>query len=455
MTSPNQPSAPRLWPAVSPALKLFAIAFLTLLMTIPLVLIHGVLSEREGRRNEAVGSVANAWGGAQRIAGPYLIVPYMVAQRVEAAGKVTETQVMRYALYLPQDLETKVQVKTETRMRGIFQVPVYQAEMTIRGRFAPSDPRVAQGALQVLWNDAVLAVGIEDIRAIKAKATLTWGAAQAPLSFEPGIAPMAGDSASTYPGIHVRLPGYQPERSEAFEMALTINGTDKLSLVPLGQTTVVTMSADWPDPSFEGAYLPETRTITAQGFEAKWSIPHLARNLPQSLASAEPGLTAAEGTRFGVKFYVPVDFYQLVGRALKYGVLFVGTAFLVFFLAELMTRSRVHVIQYLMIGAAQVIFYLLLLAFAEHRGFDQAYAIAAAATVLLTGLYAATALGNWMRATIVLVVMAVVYGLLYLLLVEEDYALLIGSVTLFGMLAITMFVTRKLDWYQVQQEPPS
>jgi inner membrane protein len=242
-----------------------------------------------------------------------------------------------------------------------------------------------------------------------------------------------------------------------YTMTLKLNGTGQLYFAPVGRDTSVALHSDWPHPKFDGAFLPDEPSddITAEGFKRQWTVPYLRRSLSQEMVSPENLSHAVSATSFGVKFYKPVDHYQLVDRALKYAILFVGLSFLAFFLIEVLTGARVHAVQYLLVGAAQVLFYLLLLSVAEHRGFEEAYLWSSAATVGLTFLYAMSAFRSWFGALIVLGVLILLYGLLFMLLREEDYALLVGAMASFAILAVTMFVTRKIDWYQAAQRAPA
>ncbi len=427
----------------SPGLKLLVIIFLTLVMTFPLILVFAVLSERESRRNEAERNIADGWGHQQSVSGPFLLVPYTVATTVTVSGQQSEQLVTRYAVFLPQSLTSDAELKTETRARGIFAIPVYSATITLSGQFSGLDAKLLANAREVRWSEAFVAIGISGLNAIQAQAELVTAGGTAKAPFQPGIGFAQGIT-----GIHAPIALSGPAAAFDFSVSLSLRGTRSMRFTPAGATTEARIAGDWPHPSFQGAYLPAEREVSPQGFSARWSVPNLARSLPSVWTAEVPALDDASNWAFGVDLYSPVDFYQLVGRALKYGIMFVGSAFLAFYLIELITGARVHAVQYLMIGAAQIIFYLLLLGIAEHWGFDRAYALASATTIAVTGIYAMTAFRSTLRGFVVDGIMAALYGLLYLLLAEEDYALLIGSVALLVMLVTTMFVTRKVDWYE-------
>ncbi|BCW87458.1 Inner membrane protein CreD [Alphaproteobacteria bacterium SO-S41] len=421
-------------------LKLFGIVLMTLVMAVPLVMISSLVDERRSYAGEAAANVAQGWGGSQTVAGPFLVVPYAVPEKRDERGALLSDAVTGEVVILARTLEVMATPAVEERTRGIFRVPVYAADLELAGVFAPPELRGMPAGAVVDWARAHLALGVGDVRGISGDVALSWNGAEGG-DFSPGT----GVSAA-YSGIQTPVTVGSGEMP--FKLTLRLRGTGRLAFVPSAESFTASVTTAWPHPSFDGAYLPETRDIRADGFSAVWRVSHLARPLPQVWFNADNVSTGP--AEFGVTFYQPVDFYQLVDRSLKYAILFIGLSFLVFFLAETVTGARIHVVQYLLAGAAQVIFYLLLLAFAEQIGFSPAYLIAAAACVILTALYAGPVLGSLKRGLAVAGALIVLYGLLYTLLNEEDYALLTGAVASFLALAVTMFMTRKVDWYQAQ-----
>lgn len=429
--------------ARSPALKLLLAGALTLAMAVPLFFIFLLLMDRTERRDEAAAEIAQAFGGAQRIAGPFLIVPMTVLERREEDGRTVTTPVRRDAVFLPRTLQIDGAAATELRRRGLFDVTVYTAALSVSGAFGPAD--IAATGLSpetVHWEQARIALAVSDVRSFAENVTLAFGPAAA-VPFKPGLPGALGGGA----GISAPV-AFDPAAAETpFRLALSLRGSGELSFAPAGETTEVTLRSPWAHPSFAGAFLPEERSVGAEGFAATWRVPFLARAFPQAYPAGAYGLEALDVSAFGVRFFVPIDIYELVARALKYAILFVGLAFLTVFLIELASGARVHAVQYLLIGAAQVVFYLLLLALSEHAGFALAYAAAAGATVLLTTLYAWPALGGVLRALGVCAALSALYALLYVVLNEEDFALVIGAGAVFLALALTMFVTRRIDWH--------
>jgi inner membrane protein len=441
----------------SPAFKFFLICGLILVLGIPLLIVWGLIGEREQRAAGVRQTVAQEWGGSQYIDGPLLIVPYTV-KRVTAEGdKRIEEVVEKRAVFLPKSLKIGGKATTKVLHRSIYDVAVYTSLLDFEGSFAAPDiAEVAADAQSVRWRDAVLAVAVSDVSGLKEAASLSIDGSET-LSFEPSI----GVPAIRAGGIHVRLasaaklfaaPGAAPDAAPAglnafdFKFQLTLNGSSELTFAPVAQQTTVDLSSDWRDPSFMGAFLPNDRTIEATSFSARWQIPHLARSVPQSWTLGDQDLERMSPYAFGVRFIVPVDFYQLVSRAAKYATMFLATAFMAVFLLEIRSTRQVHPVQYLFVGLTMTFFYLLLLSLAEQIGFLWAYLIAALATGGMLSLYVARVQGNLNKGLVMAGVFFVLYGLLYLILQMEDYALLAGAIAGFVMLAVVMFSTLHVDW---------
>ena len=427
----------------SPGLKLFLVAGLTLLMTIPLVMIGLSLSERRDRADEAAHDIANGWSGPQTIAGLFLVVPYEGVEEIARDNQRIQRKVRGSVVLLPDVLDIAADAKTEIRSRGIFAAPVYTAAVTLKADFGIPDPSAVAGKdMQIRWDQAYAALAVGDPRGLTDNATLS--VAGRSVAFVPG-AKLLGLALAT---IQAPLGFAERPARLVLDTNFSIRGMDRLGFAPLGKDTAVRMRSLWPHPSFDGRFLPASRRIGAGGFEASWNVPYLARGFEQAFVGGGDILPALDSLTFGVRFYQPVDFYQLVDRSLKHALLFIGLAFLAFFVVEQVTGARLHVAQYALIGMAQALFYLLLLSFSEHVGFEAAYGIAAIATVALSSAYAIWSFGTARRAAVLLAVLLMIYGLLYVLLKLEDYALLVGSVALFAALAVVMYATRKIDWYR-------
>jgi len=438
----------------SPAFKFFLICGLILVLTIPLLLVWALVGERENRAAGVRADVAREWGGAQYIDGPLLVVPYTVKRVTTDGDKRVEEIVERRAVFLPQTLTISGNASTKVLHRSIYDVAVYSGLLNFEGSFAAPDlAEVAADVQSVRWHDAVLAVAISDVSGLKTAAALTIDGAQE-LAFEPSI----GVPAMQGGGIHVRLaPAAVFESGTAgttasglkafsFKFALDLNGSTELAFAPVARETRVELASDWGAPSFTGAFLPNDRTVDAKSFSAKWQIPHLARSVPQAWSLAEQPLERMQSYAFGVRFVVPVDFYQLVSRAAKYAMMFLATAFMAVFLLEIGSARQVHPVQYLFVGLSMIFFYVLLLSLAEQIGFLYAYVIAALATGTLISVYVAKVQRSASKGLVMGGVFFALYTLLYMILQLEDYALLSGAIAGFIMLAVVMFATLNVDW---------
>lgn len=446
--------------------KALLICGLAFLMTIPGLFVWALIKDRSDRSEGVVEEVSQLQGGAQQVLGPLLIAPYVIPSATKDGGTSTGWYVVS-----PETGAATVKVKADTLRRGIFDVPVYRAVADIDAAFGPipAQEDLPPGAT-VDWSKAQIVVGFSDLRGAKSDvaATLTTPAGATRLQFSPAsgidlgrVTAIAGDDASSYR----RRRGSEAGDGERFGLVsapagaliasaqggalkanLTFTGAQRLSVMPFAKSTRVSIVGDWPAPKFDGGFLPETRSLADDGFKASWSVPFMARGLA---ASGAGGLSLTElGNKdLGVTFTRINNPYQNVMRALKYAVMFVGLVFLTFFVFEALSGTRLHPAQYVLIGLAQMVFYLLLLSLSEYIGFDAGFAIAAVATVLLIGLYAGAAFRARRYRIQAMVVFTIVYGLIYLLMRLEDFALLAGSIAAFVGLTAAMWLTRRIDWY--------
>ncbi len=439
-------------PARSLGLKLILVGGLAFLLWMPCLMIYALVFERSSRADSVRSEIHELAGGEQTISGPIILVPATID-----TGKTTrlgEPVTRRVSVaFTPTTLDIRAKVNVSVRNRSIFDATVYDADLKFDGtftRFTP--PRINDGVATYRWNKAMLVVkfvGETALKGIRANPVLEVDGKPAAAIFEPGIIIEAEDANihAAASGIGIPLPIRDPEAGMRISLSLPVSGGGALNFSPVGEETRVRVEADWPHPSFRGARLPDARTIAASGFSADWRVPYLARSLSRSFI-ADPGLMSLEsGKAFGVGFVATDSPYQSVNRALKYALMFVGIVFLTFFLIEATMGGRAHPAQYILLGLAQVIFYLLVLSFAEHIGFETAFISAAGATVALSGLYGATVFRSFLKGLIAFIAFSGAYGLIYLLMKSEDYALLIGSVAAFGAVSLTMLVTRNLDWY--------
>lgn len=426
----------------APLVKIVILGFLVMMLMIPVALIAGVISERRSSRDEVIREVTSSWGYSQKLIGPWIVVPYDYRWReADKDGKEVTRKETRYAWFLPENLEAIASQSSEIRYRGIYKVPLYRAEIKFRGRFPKPDLSswVADPA-DIQWGNCHLVMRVSDVRALVSRAYLQWN--QSTLEFQPGTR----ESVGNLPGIHIPLGEGKFNESNEFSFSLAILGSDGLYFAPFGRDTKVLLTGNWPDPSFQGQWLPSDRKISKDGFQAEWRIPFLGRNYPEKWTTGQGIEQQIDATVFGVDLHIGVDEYRMAQRSVKYAILFLVLLFSVLWLFEVKTAVGVHPMNYLLVGVAICLFYLLELSLAEHLGFDSAYSMASIMVIILVSGYCASVLASFARAVIVAFVLALLYAYLHVVLVNQDFALLLGSLGLFVMLAIVMFVTRGIKW---------
>lgn len=426
--------------------KSFAIVGLAILLLIPLLLIEGKVRERSGRQREVEANIAESAAGEQQLVGPLLVVRYTETwtepQKDEKTGRVTQREVSQPGrrVIVPQTLRVDGRARIEERYRGLYKAQLFHLGARISGAFRiPRDFGVVREGRRITFGEAHVVLGVSDPRGIQNRPVVQWGGK--PFAFEAGTdRDVLGHSIQANLGC---LDASEPTEI-GFELPLELLGSQNLSIAPVAEDTRVALASDWPSPSFSGRFLPVERKVDASGFEALWQVSHLARDLGQILEPAREGVS---GEVFQVTFLDPVNVYLMSERAVKYGILFIGLTFAAFFLFELLKRLPIHPMQYLLVGLALAMFFLLLISLSEHLPFVQAYLVAAGSALLLLGLYLSHVLGSPVRGLGFSAALALLYAVLYGLLISEDNALLMGSILLFGALGTVMLATRKLDWY--------
>ncbi|MXQ09656.1 cell envelope integrity protein CreD [Alphaproteobacteria bacterium GH1-50] len=447
----------------STGFRFIVVAFLVLVMNIPMSLVSDVVWERARYSDETVADISREWGGSQLLSGPVLVIPVteelrrekrqiatdpdtglsrrdaegrLMYEMVEERETVTKPPVYLY----PETLNYQVAMTSQTRQRGIFEVPVYSASVDIGFDF---DPELVIDVLApgetANWPAAEVRSYLGASRGLRGEATLVSGSE----SF--ALEPVHASSEAS--GIVAEVG--DPRALDAFTMTLGLNGAQSFGVTATGRLTRFALDSDWPDPSFDGSFLPDAREVREDGFSADWTVPHLARGLPAVSREWTDSLARKTAT-MEVRFLTPNDFYQKAWRASRYGILFVAMTFLTILLIDRAGPRPSHPVQFLMIGLAQAVFILLLVSYAEHLGFGSAYAIASVATVLLIVAYAWKGMRFGRRAGVLGLVLAAVYGVLFLVLRSTDYALLAGSTLSFLALGGTMFATRNEEWREAR-----
>ncbi|MDP2367821.1 cell envelope integrity protein CreD [Rhodoferax sp.] len=433
--------------------KLLALAIILVLLIGALAQISGVVQDRQNHRQAAIHSIAQSLAGAQTLVGPLIHVT-CTEQWSTVVDKQVQTERREHQLVAaPTSLAVQGSSQLQPRARGLHATQVFDLKARLAARWA--DLQTLQPTAQhpngsVSCGQPVLMMSVTDARGIR-HASLRVGDTPLPL--------LPGTLYNGYPrGVHAPLPtNLLTAGGLAAQLDIELVGTEQLSVVPVGADTQVNLSSNWPHPSFGGQFLPVTHQVSAQGFEASWRVSSLASTAQQDVAqrkavcatvqdASTPGpRTCAEA--FGVTFVDPGNTYALSDRATKYGLLFIGLTFLAVGLFEFMKALRVHPIQYLLVGAAMSMFFLLLVSLAEHLPFEIAYLAAASACVLLLTFYAGHMLQGFSRGVPFGLGIGLLYGMLYVLLQIEQTALLVGTVALFAVLAAIMALTRHVDWY--------
>lgn len=427
------------WFRTSMTFRVAVVAILALLLLIPLSMVQSLIREREWRKEEAQQEVSGTWGGPQTLVGPVISVPYEQVVRVKS-GDTEELKTVRYhAHFLPDALDIAMELLPERRHRGIYDVVVYRARFTLAGRFAPLADNDLRLDDRLKWAEALVTLGVSDLRSLREQVRMDLGGRA--LSFEPG-APVH-DVVGTAVHAPVALDG--TEGPLAFTMELQLNGSSFVRMAPVGRVTTARFQSSWTDPKFAGAFLPDTSEIGTGGTTARWTVLHLNRGYPQAFTGGRAH--EIEQSAFGVDLMLPVDEYRKSDRASKYGFMLICLVFLVFFFVEVLQRMRIHPIQYLLVGLALCLFYTLLVALSEHIGFGKAYGVACAAVIGLVVFYAASVFRMPKATRLLALVLVFVYGFMFTIIHQEDYALLIGSVGLFIVLAVVMALSRRIDWY--------
>ncbi len=416
-------------------IKGFLIGFLILLMLIPAAFIQNLVGEREGRQQEVIGEISAKWAAPQTITGPLLIIPYKEYQR-NKDGNLLEYRKEIYLL--PDMLDIRSSLQPEIRHRSLYDVTLYRSVSALSGQFdATALKKMNINPDHILWNECHLLLGIDDARGLEDEIGLRWNGKS--MALEAGFP----ENNALTSGLSTPLT-LDPQRPVSFSMDIKLKGSGFFYFTPVGKTTTVSLTAPWNNPAFDGQYLPQRSAITDQGFKASWKVLQVSRNYPQYWSEGKYDL---KGSSFGVKLLQPTDSYAKTSRSVKYAILFIALTFTVFFFLEILQKQQIHPLQYILVGLALCIFYTLLLSISEYTGFNPAYIIAAFATVTLIGLYVWSIFRKPKIALGFIGALTGLYTYIFILIQLQDYALLFGSMGLFVIVAILMYYSRKIDWY--------
>jgi inner membrane protein len=467
MESTLQSTLRTAWQKSKWIIKGLMIGFLALLLMIPMYYVKELIREREARQKEVAREISSKWAGPQNIIGPVIGLPYLKTEATDTSdGKNTRKHT---AFFLPDRLDIKASVAPKEKHRGIYKVMLYESKVDISGSFngLPLD-KLNIRPEQVLWNEAFVMMDIADSKGLNDQLLLNWN---------DSIVELSPATEETEKGMISLLKTNGPAdfQNISFKTRINLNGSEQLVFTPTGKLTTVTVESPWQHPSFSGQTLPLNSSIGKNGFTAEWKSMAHKRNFPQQWTDntvkldhyfPAPGLSAevmvdrsyytgngysspsvsASSAAFGVDLFIPVNGYQKAMRTIKYALLCILLTFAAFFLIETTQKKSVHPFQYGLVGLALVLFYTLLLSVSEYTGFNTAYVIASLATIGLITWFVKGIMSSGKAASILSVVLFLIYSYIFSLLQLQDYSLLLGSIGLFLSLAVVMYFSRKLQW---------
>lgn len=419
------------------SVKMIIVTGLAIVLMIPSFLIQEIIAERMRNSEQVKTELYGQWGGKQVVAGPVLNIPYTIQEPNENNQGMTERNGIAH--FLPETLKVEGDLNPQVRYRSIYNVVVYEGRLKINGSFVQPDlNQLSIPNARYNWEAAYFTMGISDMRGIKNMPELVINGQKC--AVQPGV----GDTDLFQSGITVKTNGIDLNQAFNFEISILLNGSEDLSVEALGKTSEVLLHGNWGNPSFTGEFLPEKREVDNQKFLGQWSVTHLNRNFPQQWIGQKHNTHQAT---LGVRLQVPVDHYQKAMRSVKYAILFIALNFIVFLFIEIRNKTRIHPFQYALVAFALLLFYVLLTSISEQIGFNPAFFVSALAVTALISWYAHSILGN-IRSTIwVILLQSGLYLFLFTILQLQDYALLVGSIGLFIILAIIMRASRQIKWY--------
>lgn len=421
-------------------LKLFIILTLSLLLLIPQMLIMNLIEERSNTEMEACNEVSEKWGTERGIIGPIIFIP----------GDKAENNIY----ILPEELNIEGDITTQTLKRGIFDISVYEAPIKMTGYFSRPVELTQAQISHLKVENARLLFSINNFKGFRDYPTLLYGNEKRVFTAEQY---QIGDYNAL--SCSINISNVLGDGKDKFEINVPIMGSNSLAFFPAGRTTNVNITSNCVTPSFSGTFLPSERTVTDEGFEATWKVLALNRETPQVVnknAAFEDwnsdammfveGQTGEASIKVDLK--VPVEQYQQTTRAVKYAYLIILLTFAVVFFVEIRRQTPIHPIQYALVGLAIILFYTLLLSFSEHLTFLISYIIAAVMTIMLITVFMRSILKNNKAAMAIGGLLTMLYTFIYVIMQLESYALLVGSIGIFIILAVAMYASQKINWYQ-------
>lgn len=431
------------WLKTSLSLKLITITFLMLVLLIPASMIKSIITERQYLRESTISEVSQKWANSQKINGPIMTIPLTYEEKID---KDEVHEYIKYLHILPENLQIDGTIDPTRLRRSIYEVVVYESALEIQGKFNINKSIDQNNLKRINYDQAFITFGVSDLRGIQNQMQLQWNGTT--LEVEPG---------SKIPeiirsGITVALPDLSEFVDSTFDFGLDIDlqGSQNISFTPLGKTTDINISSEWPDPSFNGSFLPDEREVTESGFSAQWKVLQLNRNYPQSWIGNDYTNNINESS-FGIDLILPLNDYLKSMRAAKYAAMTIALTFLIFFVIEILNHRKIHPFQYTLVGFALLLFYILLISISEHLNFNMAYLISSIIVVGMITLYSMSVFKKNKLSTLLMAILSSLYGFVFTTMQLTEYALLMGSIGLAIILGLTMYFTKNINWYKLNE----
>lgn len=420
---------------LSYTLKGVMIAGLSLFLLIPSCLVQNLVNERKQTRDEAVVKIDNKWSLPQTISGPVLSLPFTKLVDGDKDGKYSRSETLNIT---PEKLVINCKLFPEERYYSIYKTIVYKSIVTMEGEFAAVDTALLPvDAISV--GRPYVKIGMSDRRGITGDPVFEMSGRSFELATGSNPDNLMGEL------LVVDLKDMQLDERMLFSISFELKGSSSVNFLPVGQTSIVNVEGQWPDPGFIGNYTPDY-TLSDGGFEAKWEVSRFNRNMPDVWYDGD-NIYSERDISFGVNLVDMVDVYQQSLRSTKYALMFIVLTFVIFFFVEIFTHKKIHPIQYVLVGVALVLFYSLLISLAEMLGFGFAYLISSVATIGLITAFAGAIFKDRKPTITLAVILSALYAFLYVILQLEEAALLAGSIGLFVILGVIMYVSNKIKWY--------
>lgn len=422
----------------SPTLKVLLVLIITLILLIPAYRIEMLIAERQNLQTDVTNEISSKWGERQTLTGPIVTVPYI---EIENEGTPNENRSTHHIFILPEELNIEGEVLPQIKKRSIYKAFLYTSNISLSGSFNFSKVKeLGIDPDRILWNQSTINFGISDPRGISSIGQLMWN--NEVLETEPGLPAAMPIKNGIQSSLDIEAI---PEETINFSGEISLKGSSKIDFIPLGKTTRVSLNSPWADPGFGGAFLPIESNITTDGFTAQWEVLDYNRSFGQVWNNYFPAL---DEWKFGLNLIDPVDIYQKTTRAVKYGFMIIALTFAFFFFFEILKKLKIHPIQYTIVGFAILIFYVLLIALSEQMAFHWAFLLSAISIVSIVGYYFYYISHSRKITFLFSILLALIYGFIYVILNAEAYSLLIGSIGLLILLALVIHFTRNINWYE-------